>query len=312
MIAYLNGRLDSKTPATAVVECGGVGYRCLIPLSTYDRLPATGESVKLLTCLVVREDAQTLYGFATEDEQQTFELVTSVSGVGPKLALAILSGLTVGDLQLTIAEGNAKRLAAVKGIGKKTAERIVVELKDKVNPIEALAHGKAAAYRRQRHRNVREIENFTATLQDGTKVVKVPAKRCAKIALALDAEGLAPVADGGDLVAVTATLSDGEGNPKRYETETIRFSVEGEADIVGTNPQVTRWGEAVVLVRPRASANPKPIKVRAATIRQGRYAPSAGTLEFTPGAPGVRVTSDAAGSDAAIRAVGRQQQAFEL
>ena len=145
MIAYLNGRLDSKTPATAVVECGGVGYRCLIPLSTYDRLPATGENVKLLTCLVVREDAQTLYGFATEDEQQTFELVTSVSGVGPKLALAILSGLTVGDLQLAIAEGNAKRLAAVKGIGKKTAERIVVELKDKVNPIEALAHGKAAA-----------------------------------------------------------------------------------------------------------------------------------------------------------------------
>ena len=174
------------------------------------------------------------------------------------------------------------------------------------------AHGKAAAYRRQRRRNVREIENFTATLQDGTKVVKVPAKRCVKIALALDTEGLAPVADGGDLVALTATLSDGEGNPKRYETETIRFSVEGEADIVGTNPQVTRWGEAVVLVRPRASANPKPIKIRAATIRQGRYAPSAGTLEFTPGAPGVRVTSDAAGSDAAIRAVGRQQQAFEL
>ena len=139
MIAYLNGRLDSKTPATAVVECGGVGYRCLIPLSTYDRLPATGENVKLLTCLVVREDAQTLYGFATEDEQQTFELVTSISGVGPKLALAILSGLTVGDLQLAIAEGNAKRLAAVKGIGKKTAERIVVELRGKINPLEAVS-----------------------------------------------------------------------------------------------------------------------------------------------------------------------------
>ncbi len=145
MIAYLNGILESKSPAMAVVECGGVGYECFIPLSTYDRLPATGSAVKLLTCHVVREDAQTLYGFYTDDEKQTFELVTSVSGVGPKLALAVLSGMTVGELQLSIAEGNSKRLATVKGIGKKTAERIVVELKDKVNPIEALANGKAAA-----------------------------------------------------------------------------------------------------------------------------------------------------------------------
>ena len=144
MIAYLKGILDSKSPATAVVECGGVGYECFIPLSTYDRLPATGAEVRLLTSHVVREDAQMLYGFATEDEKKTFELVTSVSGVGPKLALAVLSGLTVGELQLAIAEGNSKRLATVKGIGKKTAERIVVELKDKVNPIEALANGKVA------------------------------------------------------------------------------------------------------------------------------------------------------------------------
>ncbi len=145
MIAYLKGTLDSKSPALVVVECGGVGYECLIPLSTYDRLPATGCEVKLLTCHVVREDAQTLYGFASEDERKTFELMMSVSGVGPKLALAVLSGLTAGELQLAIAEGNAKRLAMVKGIGRKTAERIVVELKDKVNPIEALAGGKAAA-----------------------------------------------------------------------------------------------------------------------------------------------------------------------
>ena len=144
MIAYLRGILGEKTPAVAVVECGGVGYECLIPLSTYDRLPATGGEVKLLTCHVVREDANLLYGFATAEEKRTFELVTSVSGVGPKLALAVLSGLSVGELNLVIAEGNAKRLAQVKGIGKKTAERIVVELRDKVNPIEALAKGKAA------------------------------------------------------------------------------------------------------------------------------------------------------------------------
>lgn len=143
MIAYLRGTLEAKTPSSAIIDCGGVGWACLIPLSTYDRLPATGASVKLLTVHVVREDAELLYGFATEIERQTFELVTSISGVGPKLALAILSGLTAGELQLTIAEGNAKRLAAVKGIGKKTAERIVVELRDKVNPIEALAQGVA-------------------------------------------------------------------------------------------------------------------------------------------------------------------------
>ena len=131
-------------------------------------------------------------------------------------------------------------------------------------------------------RNAEAKACFKATLPDGTTVVKRAASRCSKIVLELDTEGLVPVADGGDLVAVTATLSDRDGNPKRYETETLLFTVEGEADIVGTNPQVTRWGEAVVLIRPRASANPKPIKVRAATVRQGRYAPAAGTLEFTP------------------------------
>ncbi len=136
--------LAGKTPATATVECGGVGYECLIPLSTYDRLPASGAEVKLLVSHVVREDSQTLYGFFSADEKRVFELVTSVSGVGPKLALAVLSGLSVGELELCIAEGDAKRIATVKGIGKKTAERMVVELKDKVNPIEAFANGKAA------------------------------------------------------------------------------------------------------------------------------------------------------------------------
>ena len=175
-------------------------------------------------------------------------------------------------------------------------------------------HSNVAAYRRQGRRNVREIENFTATLPDGTKVVKVPAKRCVKIALALDTEGLAPVADGGDLVTVTATLSDGENNPKRYETETIRFTVEGDADIVGTNPQVTRWGEAVVLIRPRASANPKPIKVRAATVRQGKYAPASGELVFTPGTSGVKIISHGTSglaNDARLRQVEAQQREFE-
>ena len=145
MIAFVRGELVEKDPARVVVDVGGVGYEVFIPLSTFDRLPAVGGQVKLHTCHCVREDAQLLYGFITAKERETFELVTTVSGVGPKLALAVLSGIGIGDLQLAIAEGDAKRLATVKGIGKKTAERIVVELKDKVNPVEAMAASSAAA-----------------------------------------------------------------------------------------------------------------------------------------------------------------------
>lgn len=149
MIAYLKGILAEKDIGTVVVECGGVGYEVAIPLSTFDRLPAEGDSVKLFTYHVVREDAQLLYGFMTKPERAMFELMTSVSGVGPKLALAILSGLTVGDLQLAITQGDSKRLAAVKGIGKKTADRLVVELRGKINPIEALANATAETSKEQ-------------------------------------------------------------------------------------------------------------------------------------------------------------------
>ncbi len=149
MIAYLKGVLAEKEITRVVVECHGVGYEAAIPLSTFDRLPAEGAEVKLYTHHEVREDAQLLFGFATKPERDMFRLVTTVSGVGPKLALAVLSGLTVGDLQLAVSQGDAKRLAAVKGIGKKTAARIVVELKDKINPIEALANATAETSREQ-------------------------------------------------------------------------------------------------------------------------------------------------------------------
>lgn len=150
MITYLNGILAEKNPAKVVVECCGVGYEALIPLSTYDRLPATGEKVKVFTYHSVREDDEILFAFSSLEERDMFTMVTSVSGVGPKTALAVLSGFTIGDLQLAISQGDAKRIAAVKGIGKKTAERIVVELKDKVNPIEALANSSAASSSEQR------------------------------------------------------------------------------------------------------------------------------------------------------------------
>ena len=150
MIVYLNGILAEKSPASVIVECGGVGYEALIPLSTFDRLPATGDKVKIFTYHAVREDDEILFGFATPEERDMFTQVTSVSGVGPKTALAVLSGFTIGDLQLAISQGDAKRIATVKGVGKKTAERIVVELKDKVNPIEALANSSVASTGTQR------------------------------------------------------------------------------------------------------------------------------------------------------------------
>ena len=145
MISYLKGILAEKDISSVVIECCGVGYEAFIPLSTFDRLPAEGAEVKLHTFHDVREDSEALYGFATAAERDLFKLVTTVSGVGPKIALAVLSGLTTGDLQLAISQGDVKRLAAIKGIGKKTAERMVVELKDKINPIEALANSSSAA-----------------------------------------------------------------------------------------------------------------------------------------------------------------------
>lgn len=150
MIAYLKGLLAEKTPASVVVECCGVGYEALIPLSTFDRLPATGENVKLFTRHVTREEDEMLFAFATVEERDAFAKITAVSGVGPKTALAILSGFTIGDLQLAISQGDAKRIATVKGVGKKTAERIIIELKDKVNPIEALANSSLASGSSQR------------------------------------------------------------------------------------------------------------------------------------------------------------------
>ena len=133
MIAYIRGTLAEKEPTRVVVEAAGVGYELVIPLSTYDRLPRAGETVKLLAHHCVREDDETLYGFATDEERGLFAKLTSVSGVGPKIAIAILSGSSIGELSQAIVGGDAKRIAAIKGVGKKTAEKICVELRDKVD-----------------------------------------------------------------------------------------------------------------------------------------------------------------------------------
>ncbi|MBQ7667000.1 MAG: Holliday junction branch migration protein RuvA [Kiritimatiellae bacterium] len=143
MIAFLRGVLDEKrlspAPASAVLDVGGVGYELSIPLSTYDALPRPGTEVKLLVSEVIREDAHLAFGFATSLEKDLFQLLQSVSGVGPKTALSALSGARPEMLRAAIAGGDAKALARFPGIGKRTAERICVELKGKINPIEGAA-----------------------------------------------------------------------------------------------------------------------------------------------------------------------------
>lgn len=133
MITYLEGVLREVWPTQVVVEVHGVGYEVLIPLSSYDRLPQPGQPVKLLTHLQVREDAHILFGFASLEERDLFRLlVNRVSGVGPKLALAVLSGMDVGRFKAAVVDSDIASIAKISGLGKKTAERIVLELKDKL------------------------------------------------------------------------------------------------------------------------------------------------------------------------------------
>lgn len=139
MIAFLNGILVDKSPSRVTLDVNGVGYELLVTLNTYDRLPHTGEKCRLLVYYHVREDAQTLFGFAQAEERRMFERLIGVNGVGPKLAVSALSGMTVNELTAAIADNNVKRVSAVHGIGKKTAERIIMELRDKIDPLEALA-----------------------------------------------------------------------------------------------------------------------------------------------------------------------------
>ncbi len=132
MIALLRGSLLEKHPNQAIVEAGGVGYDVTIPVSTYTHLPDAGAEVRLRIHTHVREDALSLYGFLTQDEKGLFEKLIGVSGIGPKLAVTILSGLVAPDLIGAIRRGEVDRLVRIPGIGKKTAERIVLELRDKL------------------------------------------------------------------------------------------------------------------------------------------------------------------------------------
>lgn len=132
MIGRLHGKLIEKTPPQVLVYVGGVGYEVDVPMSTFCNLPAEGSEITLLTHFIVREDAQLLYGFATAAERQTFRALIRISGVGPRIALAVLSGMSTQDLADAVEQGNATLLTRVPGIGKKTADRLVLELKGKL------------------------------------------------------------------------------------------------------------------------------------------------------------------------------------
>jgi holliday junction DNA helicase RuvA len=132
MIASVSGTVQARRPDHVVVDCGGVGYRLSVSSKTLEQVPAAGQSATLLAHLILKDDGIQLYGFATEAERELFLRLISVSGIGPKMALTALSGSTAAELRKAIAAGDAKRFQVVPGIGRKTAERVIVELRDTI------------------------------------------------------------------------------------------------------------------------------------------------------------------------------------
>lgn len=145
MIGRLHGTLVEKNPPQILVDVAGVGYELEVPMSTFYNLPATGQQVTLRTHLAIREDAHMLYGFASEDERGAFRQLLKVSGVGARIALAVLSSLSVSELAQAVAAQEAGRLVKTPGIGKKTAERLLLELRDKLPKALPAAHASAVA-----------------------------------------------------------------------------------------------------------------------------------------------------------------------
>lgn len=147
MIASLTGTIERSEPGQVVVNVGGVGYLVNVPMPTYMRLPGLGETTRLSIIMVVREDEISLYGFSSDGEERLFKLLQEVTGVGPKLALKILSGMEAGRLSEAIGGGDAAMLATLPGVGKKLAQRLIVELRDKVGSIPTLDGGSVSAPR---------------------------------------------------------------------------------------------------------------------------------------------------------------------
>jgi holliday junction DNA helicase RuvA len=170
VIGWLRGRLAAKHPPGLVVDVNGVGYECEAPMSTFYGLPETGTEVVLRTHLVVREDAHILYAFGTEAERRLFRSLLKVSGVGPKIALGILSGITIDDFMLAVEAEDPEPLVRVPGVGRKTAERVLIDMRDRVKELAASAAQPAAAVGRA---GSAQAEAFSALVTLGYKPAEV-------------------------------------------------------------------------------------------------------------------------------------------
>ena len=170
MIGWLRGRLAAKHPPGLVVDVNGVGYECEAPMSTFYGLPETGAEVVLRTHLVVREDAHILYAFGTEEERRLFRSLLRVSGVGPKIALGILSGISIDDFMLAVEAQDPEPLVRVPGVGRKTAERVLIDLRDRVRELAAAAAQPSPAIGRG---GTAQSEAFSALVALGYKPAEV-------------------------------------------------------------------------------------------------------------------------------------------
>jgi Holliday junction DNA helicase RuvA len=171
MIGWLRGRLAAKTPPSVVVDVNGVGYECEAPMSTFYVLPASGAEITLRTHLVVREDAHVLYAFATDEERRLFRNLLKVSGVGPKIALGILSGMSVTDFMRCIEAEDAALLVRIPGVGRKTAERVLIDMRDRVK--EFVADAGAAPFVAGGRAGAAQQEAFSALVALGYRPAEV-------------------------------------------------------------------------------------------------------------------------------------------
>jgi Holliday junction DNA helicase RuvA len=171
MIGYLTGKIISKKPTQIILDVNGVGYLVHISISTFEKL-GDAESVSLYTYLAVREDALDLYGFFTQSEKEMFELLISVSGIGPKLAQGILSGIQIDELNEALKTGNIARLVAIPGIGRKTAERLLVELRDKVESLAISMDAKSSVSFSVRNDAIAALTNLGYNRTNAERVVK--------------------------------------------------------------------------------------------------------------------------------------------
>ena len=174
MIGQIKGILINKTPPRILVDCNGVGYEIEVPMSTFFQLPNLGEQITLLTYFVVREDAQLLYGFLTQQEKEMFKQLIKINGVGPKLALSILSGATVDELVEAALGQNSNLFVNIPGIGNKTAERLVLELKDKCEHLVGDIPKNAAK------REIDDIQNALISLGYSPKDASIAVKQLPK------------------------------------------------------------------------------------------------------------------------------------